>query len=121
MNDCEIVENTACGQAFKYCRTHKVEPQDCPGAKSTAVQAGAALQQLANFEIAPRYAAPKREFKVGDRVKVNAGKSMVSTRLAGTVCTVASVGTNVYTGGSVLFLAEDIGGLGVWADEVEHA
>lgn len=30
MKDCDIVNNSACGKDFEYCRTHKVEPKDCP-------------------------------------------------------------------------------------------
>lgn len=28
--DCDIIDNTACGKTFQYCRTHKTEPHDCP-------------------------------------------------------------------------------------------
>lgn len=93
MNNCEIVDNVACGQTFQYCRTHKVESKDCPGNKKPeGLESLAALQYQINQAAAAltpcRYAglgspciehlgcnsrpvAPtsKREFKVGDKVR----------------------------------------------------
>lgn len=73
MDNCEIVENTACGVAFKYCRTHKVEAHECPGAKhETTNHIKHMVDMLADagvgFEIAPRHQA-KSEFKAGGRVR----------------------------------------------------
>lgn len=51
---CEIVNNEACGKQFQYCRTHKVEPKDCPKPKETS-----------------EFTNPiKGKFKAGDKVRI---------------------------------------------------
>ena len=50
---CEIVNNEACGKRFQYCRTHKVEPKDCPKPKETV-----ATSRVSGWP------------KIGDKVKI---------------------------------------------------
>lgn len=71
MSNCEIVDNVACGVSFQYCRTHKVEPKDCPGNNTPE-----------DFELLPytihtyqvelvrdNEVTKRPEFKAGDRVR----------------------------------------------------
>lgn len=70
-SNCEIVDNVACGQSFQYCRTHKVESKDCPGAKK--VEVADAQHPLYTYQaLVNKVAATiaQREFKVGDKVSV---------------------------------------------------
>lgn len=89
MNNCEIVENVACGVSFQYCRTHKVEPKDCPGNKMT--EPTAEPDPMAGIRENLQKDFQKREFKVGDKVRIlDAG---VHKHLNGQVCTVTQIGS----------------------------
>lgn len=70
MSNCEIVDNVACGVSFQYCRTHKVEPKDCPGAAvadpGNLINAVQAFKDIYDQTLA---ASSKREFQVGDKVR----------------------------------------------------
>jgi len=116
-SNCEIVENTACGKAFQYCRTHKVEPKDCPSAKKE-VEFQTPFMTLEPHpehsgigylvgKTPCRYdglgglcvehlgcgskAMTKREFKVGDKVRVIGQESMAAQKFYGTIQTIRSV------------------------------
>lgn len=119
-HDCEIVDSWANGTAFQYCRTHKKEPQDCPGSKQEVV----IQTPWTNLEPRKGYtkigvdlaASPIRPvFKVGDKVKVKSGNSYSSQRLNGQICTVSGVMSDV-----VVTLQEEGDYVtGVWTDELE--
>lgn len=48
--NCEVVENTAMGKAFVYCRTHKVEHKECLAKTETIPVAVTAIGALADLE-----------------------------------------------------------------------
>lgn len=101
-NNCDVIENTAFGKAFKYCRTHKVEAHECPVAVNNEPHSSewSMINPPMNFEIAPRYQAPKREFKAGDKVKVvDCGVHETLLGTLGTIIQVQSTGSIFYIGG----------------------
>jgi len=108
-SNCEIVENTACGKAFQYCRTHKVEPHQCPGAKQEVVF------QTPWMELKPRQSwttpipvpTAKREFKVGDKVRCL--KMEYGNETVGKVYTVIQVDPRCPLGLDITVSSDDYG------------
>lgn len=66
MADCELIENTACGKSFTYCRTHKVESKDCPKAKSGRFYSDGQVLFKPGDITHITYAAPRYNFSVWD-------------------------------------------------------
>jgi hypothetical protein len=101
-NNCEIVDNVACGVEFKYCRTHKVEPKDCPGNKTPEdFESLPYTLHTYQVELVRDNEVTKRpEFKVGDKVRiVDCGVHKNLLHCVGTVTQVNLPGTVYYMDG----------------------